>query len=242
MRQVPSINNPYSYLIVGSGKLSRHFQHYFSLKKISYKIWTRQSEELFETFGNQAIRILVLIKDDEIENFISANQQKLSGNKVWIHCSGMLSTNLADSAHPLMTFTDKLYDLDFYEKIPFVLEKGRNSFKKLFPELNNPNYKIESDQKILYHAYCVLSGNFTTIIWQFFFDYLRNNKIPKTAAYPYLKATAENLISLDNPLSGPIERKDTKVISKHLKSLNNHPLKMVYKSLLDAYEKLDKEK
>lgn len=241
MRQVPSKNKQYSYLIVGNGKLSKHFQHYFSLKNISYLNWTRKSKESFESISKHAKRILVLIKDDEIQKFISTNQDKITKDKIWILCSGMLSTPLADSAHPLMTFTNELYDLVTYEKIPFITEKGRKNFKELFPDLANPYYEIESDKKILYHAYCVLSGNFTTIMWQFFFDFLEKNNIPKTAAYPYLRATTENLINSINPLTGPIQRNDKNVISEHLKSLNNLPLKNVYKSILTAYGKWNKE-
>lgn len=241
MRQVPSKNKQYSYLIVGNGKLSKHFQHYFSLKNISYLIWTRKSKESFESISKHAKRILVLIKDDEIQKFISTNQDKITKDKIWIHCSGMLSTTLADSAHPLMTFTNELYDLVTYEKIPFITEKGRKNFKELFPDLSNPHYEIESDKKILYHAYCVLSGNFTTIMWQFFFDFLEKNDIPKSAAYHYLRATTENLINSITPLTGPIQRNDKNVISEHLKSLNNLPIKNVYKSILTAYGKWNKE-
>lgn len=241
MRQVPNYREQFSYLIVGNGKLSKHFQQYFSLKNISYKVWTHHSNESFETLANNADKILILIKDDEIEKFILSYRNLVSKNKLWIHCSGMLSSVFAESAHPLMTFTDKLYDLKFYENIIFITEKGRKTFKELFPELNNSNYQIESSQKILYHAFCVMSGNFTTMLWQFFFDFLEKNNIPKTAAYRFLQATADNLISVQNPLTGPISRKDKKVISAHLESLTNHPLKSVYQSMLNAYELMNKE-
>lgn len=242
MRQVPENKKQFSYLIVGNGKLSKHFQRYFTLKNVSYKVWTHHSDETFKAIANNTNKILVLIKDDEIETFILSNQKLVSKNKLWIHCSGMFSSNFAESAHPLMTFTDKLYDLKFYEDIIFITEKGRKTFKELFPELNNPNYQIESSQKILYHAFCVMSGNFTTMLWQFFFDYLERNNIPKTAAYQFLKATTDNLISVQNPLTGPISRKDKKVISAHLESLTDHPLKAVYQSMLDVYEQMKEEK
>lgn len=242
MRQVPEKNKHYSYLIVGNGKLSKHFQNYFSLKNISYKVWTRSSSEAFEKIGHGADRILVLIKDDEIQNFIELNQNKLSSEKIWIHCSGMLSLSSAESAHPLMTFIDELYELKTYESVAFITEEGRKDFKELFPQLNNHNYKIESINKILYHAFCVLSGNFTTIMWQFFFDFLKSNNIPKEASYAYLNAVTENLKKNNNPLTGPIQRNDRDTINKHLKSLDNHPLKNIYISFLEAYNKMEKEK
>ena len=242
MRQVPDKNNQYSYLIVGNGRLSKHFQHYFSLKKISYKVWTRNSEESFQSIGQSAKSVLVLIKDDEIQNFLDNNHKKLSNDKTWIHCSGMLSTNLAESAHPLMTFTDELYSIEKYESIIFITEKGRKSFKELFPELKNPNYEIESSEKILYHAFCVLSGNFTTMIWQFFFDYLKSKNIPESAAYLYLTTITDNLKNNTAPLTGPIQRNDKNTIQKHLESLKDHPARNIYISFLEAYDKMIKEK
>ena len=228
MRQVPAKNKQYSYLIVGNGRLSKHFQNYFSLKNISFKVWTRSSEESFQSMGQSAKSILVLIKDDEIQNFLNNNHKKLSKDKTWIHCSGMLSTNLAESAHPLMTFTDELYSLKKYEAITFITEKGRKSFSELFPQLKNPNYQIESNEKTLYHAFCVLSGNFTTMIWQFFFDYLKSKNIPESAAYLYLDTITDNLKNNSAPLTGPIQRNDKNTIQKHLDSLNDHPVKNIY--------------
>jgi hypothetical protein len=131
LRQVPATNKQYSYLIVGNGKLSKHFQHYFSLKNISFKVWTRSSEELFQSIGQSTKSVLVLIKDDEIQNFLDDNHKKLSNDKTWIHCSGMMTVSFAESAHPLMTFTDKLYSLKKYESITFITEKGRKSFQKV---------------------------------------------------------------------------------------------------------------
>lgn len=186
--------------------------------------------------------ILVLIKDDEIQNFLDKNHKKISDDKTWIHCSGMLSTNLAESAHPLMSFTDELYSLEKYEAITFITEKGRKSFSELFPQLNNPNYQIESSEKTLYHAFCVLSGNFTTMIWQFFFDYLKSKNIPKSSAYLYLETITNNMQSNSAPLTGPIQRNDKNTIQKHLESLNDHPVKNIYIGFLKAYDKMIKEK
>ncbi|MCJ7553285.1 MAG: DUF2520 domain-containing protein [Ignavibacteriaceae bacterium] len=242
MRQVPAKSKQYSYLIAGNGRLSKHFQHYFSLKNISYRVWTRSSEELFQSIGQSAKSVLVLIKDDEIENFLDHNRKKLSDDKTWIHCSGMLSTSLAESAHPLMSFTDELYGIDKYESITFITEKGRKSFIELFPGLKNPNYQIESSEKTLYHAFCVLSGSFTTIIWQFFFDYLKSKNIPESAAYLYLTTITDNLKNNAAPLTGPIQRNDKNTIQKHLESLNDLPAKSIYISFLEAYNKMTKEK
>ena len=241
MRQVPESSDKYSYLIVGNGRLSKHFQHYFQLTNISYKVWTRNSDESLQSYEKNAESILILIKDDEILNFLKDYSDTFSKNKNLIHCSGLLSTPLAESAHPLMTFADELYSLEKYESITFITEKGRKSFNDLFPELNNSAYTIESSVKTLYHAYCVLSGNFTTLIWKFFFDYLKSNNIPSSAAYSYLVATTENLRKTSQPLSGPLIRNDTNTIFNHLEALENHPLRNLYISFLEAYDHMKNE-
>lgn len=242
MRQVPALSDKYSYLIVGNGRLSKHFQHYFHLKNISFKVWTRNSDESLQSYEKNAQSILILINDDAIQNFLEITSDTFSKKKNLIHCSGMLSTSLAESAHPLMTFADDLYSLEKYESVNFITEKNRKSFKELFPDLNNPAHTIESSVKKLYHAYCVLSGNFTTLMWKFFFDYLKSINIPSSTAYPYLVATTENLMKTSQPLSGPLIRNDSKTIFSHLEALENHPLKNIYISFLEAYDHMKKEK
>ncbi|HEX9250961.1 MAG TPA: DUF2520 domain-containing protein, partial [Ignavibacteriaceae bacterium] len=71
---------------------------------------------------------------------------------------------------------------------------------------------------------------------------LKSKDIPASAAFPYLTATSENLMKDSDPLSGPVIRDDKKTINAHLKVLNNHPLKNVYISFLEAYDKMKKEK
>jgi predicted short-subunit dehydrogenase-like oxidoreductase (DUF2520 family) len=235
-------NDSYSYLIVGNGKLSKHFQYLFSLKNISFKLWFRGSNESFELLCNEVEKILVLIKDDEIINFIEANKLLVDQKKIWIHCSGILSTSLAESAHPLMTFTDQLYEQTIYDTIPFITEKNRLTFNDLFPDLNNPNYQINTDDKILYHAFCVMSGNFTTILWKSFFEFLTLKDIPQSTAYTYLDSIIYNLKNDNSPLTGPIQRNDVNTIYQHLEALENHPLRNVYISFLEAYDQMKSER
>lgn len=241
MGQVPIIKNT-AYLFVGNGRLSKHFQFYFKSLNIPHLVWSRNSKKNFNDLAKQVEKILVLIKDDEIEKFISENKSVHLNDKLFIHFSGLLSTPLAESAHPLMTFGDNLYEQNLYQQITFITEFGRKSFKELFPELPNPSFKINSEQKPLYHAFCVMSGNFTTILWQRFFDYLNSLNIPKQAGYLYLQKIAENVITSNSPLTGPIHRNDSQTINKHLIALEEHSMKNIYKSFLELFYTESKEK
>lgn len=241
MQQVPNLNSENSYLIIGNGNLSKHFQRYFTLKKIPFRLYTRNSNISIKEIISSSDRILVLVNDDNLERVLEKLKSQITQNKILIHCSGMLSTQLAESAHPLMTFTEKLYDLEVYEKIPFITESNRKTFQELFPKLNNPSYEIDPEDKILYHAYCVMSGNFTSILWIRFFHFLESLKIPKSAAFEYLKMISDNLINLDDPLTGPFKRNDLKVIEKHLKSLSGDSMQKVYSSMIEVYANMRKE-
>lgn len=237
MGQVPE-KTP--YLIVGNGRLTKHIKHYFDLLGITYLHWFRGSENDFQELKSKTDKILVLIKDDEIENFILQNKNS-SYKNIWIHCSGHLSISDVESAHPLMTFADKLYDLETYKQIPFISEKGKISFPQLFPELKNKSYAIESSQKALYHAWCVMSGNFTTILWSRFFDQFNSDfGIDKNDLFPYLNKITQNLQTDDNPLTGPLVRNDKKVINENITALKDDPFSEVYKAFVNTFDKIRK--
>lgn len=241
MGQVPK-QSEVPYLIIGNGRLAKHISLYFDLSEIPYLNWYRKSSKSLSSLISQSQKILVLINDDEIENFILQNKKGFE-EKTWIHCSGLLSTTLAESAHPLMAFTNELYDLETYKQIPFVTEKGRKSFKELFPELKNTSFEIEPDLKPLYHAWCVMSGNFTTILWQRFFEVFEKQlNIDKKYSFPYLKMIFENLMKSNSPLTGPLARGDKKVIEKNLLALQDEPFAEIYRSFVNTYNKIKESK
>ena len=98
MGQVPK------YLIVGNGKMAKHFGHYLATLNLSFQTWNRQhySVETLKHFADDATHILLLISDHAIEPFIK--RHPYIQNKTLVHCSGCLETPLAYSAHPLSTF------------------------------------------------------------------------------------------------------------------------------------------
>lgn len=236
MRQVPVIDT--LYLLVGNGKLAKHLARYLALLNIPYRQYTRQSHEPFSTYLTGVTHILVLISDTEIVNFIEENKSKSGPHTIWIHCSGLLSTELAESAHPLASFSDHLFDLDFYKTIPFVLEKERRPFSELLPGFPNPHVAIDKAEKELYHTMCVLSGNFSTILWMEFEKYLSGTlHIPGSTMRPYLKSITQNLEHASDPLTGPLKRNDHTTIERHLESLKKSRLKEIYTSFVNFYTK-----
>src|SRR3990167_6290835 len=83
MRQVPH------YLIIGSGRLATHLQHYFFHLQLGYDTWCRQrSKAALAPKLEKATHVLLAISDDAIETWI---QEALSGTTAMrIHFSGRL--------------------------------------------------------------------------------------------------------------------------------------------------------
>jgi 2-dehydropantoate 2-reductase len=236
MGQVP-------YGIIGDGRLARHLIHYFNLQGIPYQQWSHKGPTA--QAGTSAVQalsgcrtILLAIQDSAIENVAreflavdgTATQQRL------VHFSGALVTRLATGMHPLMTFSTGFYDLSEYQKMAFVCEEGEPKFQDVFPKLKNPHYVIRKDQKAFYHALCVMSGNFSVILWQKLFEEFRTKLgIPAEAAFPYLERMTRNLQGDSRAaLTGPLQRKDLQTIHKNLESLDGDSFRGIYQAFASA--------
>jgi hypothetical protein len=226
----------YAYTIIGDGRVAKHFTYYLDLLNIPFRQWarTRCSENDLLLKVEDSTHIPILISDSAIERFIR-DHPGLSG-KTLIHFSGSLVTPLACGAHPLMTFTEELYNKELYSAIPFILDEGRTPFEQLLPGLSNEHHYVDPKLRPLYHALCVTSGNFTTILWDSFFSRLTDKLgLPPEVAHPYLDQISKNLKSQKTPpLTGPLARKDRKTIAANLEALEGDPLQKVYHGFLEA--------
>lgn len=233
MRQIPK------YLIIGSGRLSAHLAHYFNLSHMAYDIWSRLNNNLIELkkLAKDCDVIILAISDDAIVSFIAQNP--IIKNKILIHCSGSLNIDDVIGLHPLMSFGQKLYDLQTYLQIPFIIDSKLEDFQNIFPQLNNQIYLISKNQKAYYHTLCVMSGNFTTILWSKLFNELESKlNIPKKAAFSYLKAITNNLLSdHTKALTGPLVRRDVATISKNLEALKDDNFLPIYEAFITSWSK-----
>jgi 2-dehydropantoate 2-reductase len=227
---------PDCYGIIGNGRMAKHFTHYLTLLGISYQQWSRDKpRNSLITLAETCSPILLLINDDAIELFIE--QHHCLQKKLLLHFSAVLNLKKAYSTHPLMSFFQELYSLDVYKKIPFIYGEKSPEFSLLLPGLPNPHFKIPENLKSFYHALCVLSGNFTVILWQKFFCELEETlNIPKEQAYPFLQQITQNLLAdQKNALTGPLVRNDIKTIEAHLIALKNDPFQEIYQTFLKVF-------
>lgn len=233
MRQVP---NQTHYAIIGNGRVARHFSHYLSLLKIPYKQWSRSDNVPLAPVVASCKTVFLLITDSAIETFIQ--EHPCLAQVYCVHFSGSLMTDLAYGAHPLMTFGPDLYSLEKYQSIPWVLDALAPSFDTLFPGLPNASFTIDADKKAYYHALCVLSNNFTTLLWKKFFDSMSTvMDIPKEHLLPLCEQTMRNILKdHHSALTGPLMRDDQTTINRNLNALKNDPFETVYRAFVKAYQ------
>lgn len=232
-----------AYLLIGNGRLARHFGHYFALLNIPFSSWQRSDGQAdLANKVSLASHILLLISDQAIEDFIANNLTKTSA--FLIHVSGSHVSERAYGAHPLMSFSNNdLYTLTQYQNIPFILDEHAPSFQTLLPGLPNPHVTLARELKAKYHALCVLAGNFSCMLWQkLFLSFTTELQLPAETAHPYLQQLTQNLIADPQAaLTGPLVRNDEKTITKNLAALANDPFQNIYKSFIACYKQIHSE-
>lgn len=186
----------------------------------------------------------MLISDQAIQTFIHANLVNLNNtDAILIHFSGSVVSQDAYGAHPLMSFTNHLYELEQYQSIPFVLDHDAPSFETLLPGLKNSHVRIHTSLKAKYHALCVLSGNFSCMLWQkLFTSFEREFNFSAAIAFPYLLQQTQNLtLEPKNALTVPLVRNDATTIERNLHALKNDPFLDIYKSFVLCCQPLTKD-
>jgi predicted short-subunit dehydrogenase-like oxidoreductase (DUF2520 family) len=148
----------------------------------------------------------------------------------------------AYGAHPLLGLNSELYSLTQYQSIPFIIDHDTPPFTSLLPGLPNSHVRLHSTLKAKYHALCVLSGNFSCLLWQKLFASLEQEfHIPASIAYPYLQQQTQNLLSHpETALTGPLTRNDINTIENNLAALKDDPFQEVYQSFVTCYHQSKK--
>ena len=233
MRQVPN------YLLIGNGRMANHMHHYFDSLSIPHAMWNRQqtTSKLYQALVS-ATHILVLISDDQIEEFIKYYIQPEYSEKIIIHFSASLTLTVENtySAHPLQSFIDiNAYTKEAYEKIPFILTSGTPSLHILMPGLNNPFYYIQSSDMAYYHALCVLANNMSTILWKKFYEEMTARfQIRDKDLTPILQYTFYNIQKTKGKhVSGPLVRGDSKTLTRDLHALEEDEFYSIFKDMID---------
>ncbi len=223
-----------TYGLIGRGRLARHLAHYLALEGCAVTVWHRGLDTDPATALAGSDVVLLAISDDAIAGF--AGQHPELRERTLVHFSGSLVVPGVVGLHPLMTFGPELYDLATYRTIPFVGERGGVGFPDVFPTLVNPHHELDPADKPLYHALCVLSGNFTAVLWgKAMTDFETRLGLPGTALAPFLRQTAANaIVHRDRSLTGPLARAEHRTIERGLEALEGDPWQGVYDAVVRA--------
>ncbi|RYZ71378.1 MAG: DUF2520 domain-containing protein [Proteobacteria bacterium] len=221
------------FLVVGAGKLAKHLNHYLSLLELPFSSWDRsQDPHLIHKKISEASHVLLAISDGAIESFY---RKYLAGlDKRVVHFSGAMNVEEVMAAHPLMSFGPELYEQSTYERIHFALS-GAVTLNDALPGFPNEFSLLAPEKKALYHAMCVIGGNFPVILWQKMFEEFSKLGIAPDAAKVYLETVLAN--TLRDPaaaLTGPLARKDLQTINKNLEALNGDAFQKIYKSFVEV--------
>lgn len=219
-----------SYGIVGGGRMATHMARYLKLESQTYSTWRRSMDcTPVNSLGDVPV-ILLAISDDALEPFL-AEQPELAARTI-VHFSGSRVVQGATGLHPLMTFGPEPYDLETYRSIPFVTEDDGASFKDIFPNLSNPSWAIAPENKPLYHALCVMAGNFPTLLWSKVTGEFEDRLgLPGDILRPYLARTLENTLQNGNgALTGPLARGDRGTVQRNLAALGDDTYTDIYRA------------
>ena len=224
-----------TYGVVGRGRVAAHMTRYLELETQPVRQWHRGLSDTPESALKGSDVVLLAISDDALERFLDAHPGL--SHAICLHFSGSRAVEGAYGFHPLMTFGPEPYDLETYQAIPFVTERGGPEFSGVFPSLPNPSWSIDPEHKALYHALCVLAGNFPTLLWNKSFEMFETRLgLPRTILAPYLEQTLKNSFeSGGEALTGPLARGDRGTVERNLLALEGDAYADVYRAFARAH-------
>lgn len=228
------------YALLGSGRVARHLHYYLESLNLPVALWSRNGDPKFNTHSEiapaerlartilPASHILIAVSDQALPQFAGIGGE----TRTHVHFSGTANVEGIEPAHPLMTFGENLETLDWYRKIPFIIEEGR-TFSEILPGLPNPHYSLPREQRPLYHALCSLAGNSTFLLWKQIGDEFETTLgLPRSLLSPFLHQVVANSSKYsETNFTGPVARGDWGTVKKHLETLNEKP------GLRRAYER-----
>lgn len=219
-------------LLIGSGRMARHLSHWNSLisNPNTLLFWNRQQNTAqLQSALNQCDQVWLAISDSSLVSFYETHLAT-TGLPV-THFSGAFHDERMTCAHPLMSFPQTLLPDTTYPKIHFVIN-GASSLHDLLPNFSNSFSILDAEKKALYHALCVLAGNFPQLLWNEVAQQMDILKLPPAALDLYIRQITENyLIGKESAITGPLVRKDFNTIEKNISSLkSHHKLNQIYTS------------
>lgn len=225
-----------SYALLGSGRVARNLEFYLNHLRLPVTTWSRHRDPEFKYLDmviGSASHVLLAVSDPALIDL----SKRILSSQVAVHFSGTASMPGVYCAHPLMTFGPDIQDLNWYQSIPFVIDRGVD-FAQILPGLPNPSVEMNPEHRAYYHALCVLAGNSAFLLWQTIArEFAQRLGLPASILGPFLHQTVTNALQADSPkrFTGPVAREDWQTVHAHLDVLSDQPM------LLSAYRQFLKQ-
>lgn len=185
-------------------------------------------------------------------------------NKIICHCSGVLSSDIFSditdyqcsgySIHPLLAVHDKLHSYKEFSNALFTIEGNGDqagTMRSLLEHCGNQVLSLRPEDKIRYHAAAVLASNLVLGLVETAAEELIQCGFTKDTALralaPFVYANASHLLteSLEDSLTGPVERADLLTVKKHLDKLSGDDreiYRLLSKKALSIAERKNKDR
>lgn len=241
MRQVPRYaGRPVHHLLIGSGRISRHFERYFSLLEIPFTVWKKPRELSRDLLrGVVPTHVWFLVSDSAIlsvaRDFEELFRELASGEDVLrLHASGASVIAEVRGVHPLMTFGPSVYELADYQRFPFVIEHLHDglSAATVLGGLPNVAVLLDAEKKPLYHALVSMSANFPSLLWAEVFQKFESDLgLPRDLLAPLLFQSLANVLrSGSAAVTGPLVRGDHLTVRNHKSALEGTAFVPLYEA------------
>lgn len=225
-------------LLIGSGRLATHLDYWNSLipqPNVLLKWNRKDSIDNRHQLLKKADLVWLAISDNSLLSFYETELAQT--NLPVVHFSGALHLQPMISAHPLMSFPRSLFVKNIYSQIHFSLT-GCTDLQTALPGFQNSFSIMSPEDKSLYHAMCVISGNFPQMLWNETEKSLMKMGIPDQAFQLYIQQITNNYLLLkEQALTGPLVRHDRATIEINLKALEGSALQKIYQVFSDAFTK-----
>lgn len=176
-----------------------------------------------------------------------AKWKEALGARPAIHFSGALAIEGMRAYHPLYSFPKTPLDPERMGSVIIAREKGSPPFATVLPGATNPELELSAEERALYHAFAVISGNFAAHLWNETAKAMKGRfgLPPEDILRGYLSGIVDRFAEspLDS-LTGPAARKDRESVEANLAALSDEPrlLSLYCAFLASAWPAFERER
>lgn len=226
---------------VGLRRAGHHVTHFHAISDAS----RQRAVELFPSASNvsapELVRavdlVLIAVPDTELAPLVAglAGEGCFRDSQIVLHPSGAQGLlpllpaidagAIGIAAHPAMTFTGNVSDVERLEACPFAITTAvdhRPIAEALVLQLGGEPFWVDDVDRVRYHAALVHASNHLTVLLDQAAGLLADLGVeqPRSLLTPLVHAAVENTLAAGGAaLTGPVSRGDAATLAAHLAEL-----------------------